>query len=386
MKPKHPLIVALTVLVSLLIGGVSLLQLLRTEVVLVDGGVEEKIVTFSKNIKGVIKEQSLALRPLDEVYPPEETQLSEGLRIVIKRFKPIVVRVGDREIEVYERHLTAKEVLRRAGVMLGGQDQLSVSLDRVIKSGEVISVNKEEKTIITVDKELPFENKTVSNKDLDPGERRIEQFGSMGVSRESYEITRIGTQEIARVLIKTEVIAEPIHQIMQVGPAYKKPAVTTQTASTLVNTQKTAAQTSATVPNTNQTSSLSGSNSAAMATSNQLLTSRSKNFAYKNSYVMIATAYDLSYASTGKLPGQRDYGITASGTKARVGAVAVDPTVIPLGTKLYIEYADGTGGYGYATAEDTGSAIKGYRIDLFFNTYQECMEFGRRRVIVYVLE
>lgn len=380
MKPKHPLIVALTVIISLLIGGVSLLQLLRTEVVLVDGDEEAKIVTFSRNIKGVLKEQSLALRPLDEVYPPEETQLSEGLRIVVKRFRPIVVRVGEREIEVYEKHLTAKEVLRRAGVMLGGQDQLSVSLDRVIKSGEVISVNREEKSLVTVDKELPFENKTVVNQDLDPGERRIEQFGSMGVSRESYEVTRLGTQELGRVLVKTEVVSEPIAQIMQIGPATKKPKITIQTASVQTQAQTVSARSSS-----NQVASNTNS-SAAMATSNQLMTSRSKDFAYKNSYVMIATAYDLSYASTGKLPGQPDYGITASGTKARVGAVAVDPKVIPLGTKLYIEYADGTGGYGYATAEDTGSAIKGYRVDLFFNTYQECIEFGRRRVIVYVLE
>lgn len=130
----------------------------------------------------------------------------------------------------------------------------------------------------------------------------------------------------------------------------------------------------------------SAAGSGTQSSSGQMLTTRSKNFSYKNSYVMIATAYDLSYASTGKLPGMDGYGITKSGTKAKVGTVAVDPTVIPLGTKLYIEYADGTGAYGYATAEDTGSAIKGYRVDLFFNTYQECIEFGRRRVVVYILE
>jgi uncharacterized protein YabE (DUF348 family)/3D (Asp-Asp-Asp) domain-containing protein len=386
MKPKHPLTIVLTVVVSLLIGGISIMQLLRTEVVLVDGGKEEKIVTFSNNIESFIKEQSLALRPLDEVYPSEETHLSEGLRIVIKRFKPILVRVGDKEIEVYERHLTAKDVLRRAGVMIGVNDQLSVSLDRMIKSGEVISVNKEEKSVVTVDREVPFKNNTLPNKDLDPGERRIEQFGAMGTNREFYEITRLGNREVARVLVKTEVVAAPIDQIMYVGPAYKPPKVTT-TTQVAQNNGTTGAKFTAMSPRS--ATAAGGKNTAnanAMATSSQLMTTRSKDFAYKNSYVMIATAYDLSYASTGKLPGMKDYGITASGTKARVGAVAVDPKVIPLGTKLYIEYADGTGGYGYATAEDTGSAIKGYRVDLFFNTYQECIEFGRRRVIVYVIE
>ena len=74
------------------------------------------------------------------------------------------------------------------------------------------------------------------------------------------------------------------------------------------------------------------------------------------------------------------------GTRARVGAVAVDPRVIPLGSKLYIESMDGFASYGYATAEDTGGAIKGNRIDLFYSTSSQARNFGRRNVKVYVLD
>src|SRR5699024_2317005 len=95
---------------------------------------------------------------------------------------------------------------------------------------------------------------------------------------------------------------------------------------------------------------------------------------------MTATAYDLSFQSTGKRPGDKSYGITASGTKAKVGTVAVDPNVIPLGTRLYVD------GYGFCVAEDTGGAIKGNRIDLFFNSTSEARNFGRRQVKVYILE
>lgn len=70
---------------------------------------------------------------------------------------------------------------------------------------------------------------------------------------------------------------------------------------------------------------------------------------------------------------------TASGMKAEYGVVAVDPRVIALGTRLFIE------GYGYAIAGDTGGAIKGKRIDLCFGTYEECVKFGRRKVMVYIL-
>ncbi len=71
---------------------------------------------------------------------------------------------------------------------------------------------------------------------------------------------------------------------------------------------------------------------------------------------------------------------TASGTEVSVGLVAVDPSVIPLGTRLYVE------GYGYAYAADTGGAIKGDRIDLFFDSEWQCEQWGRRTVKVYILE
>lgn len=73
-------------------------------------------------------------------------------------------------------------------------------------------------------------------------------------------------------------------------------------------------------------------------------------------------------------------GTTASGLAAKVGRVAVDPKVIPLGSELYIS------GYGYCVAADTGGAVKGNIVDLYFNTYSECINFGRRNVTVYLIK
>lgn len=93
------------------------------------------------------------------------------------------------------------------------------------------------------------------------------------------------------------------------------------------------------------------------------------------------TAYTAGYESTGKTPLSPAYGITFSGSKAREGrTVAVDPSVIPLGTRVYIE------GVGIRTAEDTGGAIKGARIDVFMNDVKEARTFGvKKNVKVYVL-
>lgn len=71
---------------------------------------------------------------------------------------------------------------------------------------------------------------------------------------------------------------------------------------------------------------------------------------------------------------------TASGTPVRHGVIAVDPSFIPLGTRVYIP------GYGEAIAEDTGGAIKGRIIDLAFDTYEEVIAFGRQELDIYILE
>lgn len=92
-------------------------------------------------------------------------------------------------------------------------------------------------------------------------------------------------------------------------------------------------------------------------------------------------AYTLEMEATAYLPTDGNgEGITATGIPATWGIVAVDPDIIPLGTRLYIP------GYGEAIAADTGGAIRGYTIDLCVESYSEAMQFGRRNVTVYVLE
>lgn len=92
---------------------------------------------------------------------------------------------------------------------------------------------------------------------------------------------------------------------------------------------------------------------------------------YRKVLMMEASAYS-AYD-----PGNTHY--TANGNLLKKGYVSVDPRVIPLGTKLYVE------GYGYAVADDTGGAIVGHRIDLAMDSYDDAIQFGRRSVKVYIL-
>lgn len=93
------------------------------------------------------------------------------------------------------------------------------------------------------------------------------------------------------------------------------------------------------------------------------------------------TAYTAGFESTGKRPGHPEYGITYSGSKAQEGrTIAVDPAAIPLGSTVYIN------GVGMRTAEDTGSAIRGSRIDVFINNLVQARNFGvKPNVKVFVL-
>ena len=87
-----------------------------------------------------------------------------------------------------------------------------------------------------------------------------------------------------------------------------------------------------------------------------------------------ATAYSPRVCETDATPW-----ITATGRRSGFGIVAVDPKVIPLGTKLYVE------GYGYGVAGDTGGVIKGHKIDLFFYDTHQAYWWGRRQVKVYII-
>ena len=103
--------------------------------------------------------------------------------------------------------------------------------------------------------------------------------------------------------------------------------------------------------------------------------------------ITLPTGEVLTYTGTMqvKATAYAVHGTTATGTRSRVGAIAVDPKVIPYGTRMFIVSEDGQYIYGIATAEDCGGLIKGKRIDLFYETMPECVQFGIRDCDVFFL-
>jgi 3D (Asp-Asp-Asp) domain-containing protein len=171
----------------------------------------------------------------------------------------------------------------------------------------------------TLEELIDYEVQRQYMAELPAGSSRVAQEGKPGVERQYWQITFLNEVEVSRQLVDREVLEEPVAQVLAYGAA--------------------------------TTVSRSG-----------------ENLRYTRSASMRASAYTHT--------GNR----TATGVLPYYGVVSVDPSVIPLGAKMYVE------GYGYATALDKGKAIKGDRIDLFFNTRKEALDWGLRRVTVYFIE
>ena len=111
---------------------------------------------------------------------------------------------------------------------------------------------------------------------------------------------------------------------------------------------------------------------------------------YKSVMQVKATAYCLCKKCCGKSPDNPRYGYTASGLRILPGTgmkvIAVDTSVVPLGTNVYVEGLYGAGNYGYAVAADTGSAIKNMKIDLYMDTHEQALSWGVKTVNLYILD
>ena len=111
---------------------------------------------------------------------------------------------------------------------------------------------------------------------------------------------------------------------------------------------------------------------------------------YKSVMQVKATAYRLCKKCCGKSPDNPRYGYTASGLRIVPGTgmkvIAVDTSVVPLGTNVYVEGLYGAGNYGYAVAADTGSAIKNMKIDLYMDTHEQALSWGVKTVNLYILD
>ena len=303
--------------------------------------------SFATDPAEVLSEAGFELNP-EDIYT---TEFGSGKsEITIKRLQTITIIVGDSQMTMQTHGETVSSLLARAGIVLTDDDAISARLSSMTFDGMVLTISRTEQIVETHEAEIPYEVVYCYAPNLAQGQQVMLTKGVNGVAERTSNVLYIDGNEISRTTLEEKVITEPVNEVIAIG--------TKVGAAAPVN------------PDAMLGKPIIGDG--------YIVTPQGQVLTYSNSDVFLATAYNNTD------PGCTIY--TYIGTLCRVGAIAVDPKVIPLGTKMYIVSNDGKYIYGEAVAEDTGSSIKGNRIDLYFDTVPECLIFGMRNCTVYFLK
>ncbi len=289
------------------------------DVTLNNDGEISAVKTPGGTVADLLAREGITVRLQDEITPSLITPLSDGLEVTVLRAVPVRVQVDGREWEALTTAQSVGRVLTDAGVELNAHDLVVPGRRAPVTAGMEVGVVRVTVALDEREKNLPYGVERRPAYDMLKGETRLLVQGRPGLVRETWRVTYHDGQELDRRLEKSEVVAKPQNQVLLVG----------------------------------------------------MLTTATRG-AQELRFREMIRAEATAYTYTGRN--------TATGLAPGPGTVAVDPRVIPLGSRLYID------GYGPGRAMDVGRSIKGNRVDVFFPTRQEAVQWGRRTVDVFILE
>ena len=223
---------------------------------------------------------------------------------------------------------TVADALNKAEVSIGNLDRVSYKVKTPIKEGMLIKVDRVAYEEYTVNEVIPFDVNYINDKNLASGDTSVITAGINGQKKCTYSIVYENGKEVGRTLLSSTVTRKATTAVIRRGSAEEGGYITLADGTVRRYTKVMRIQ---------------------------------------------ATAYNSANTSN----------ITASGTAPKWGTVAVDRRVIPLGTEIFVTSLNGAWSYGVGLCEDTG--VIGQRVDLYMNSLEECYQFGRRDVYVYIL-
>ena len=287
-----------------------------------------------------LEENEIELGEHDTINKNVDEEILENDALIIRKGRQIELSVDGTVEFAITTKATVGDALVELGIVLSDDDVVTPALDEMISDGISIVIDRYTTETVTETESIAFETKKVNTSSLKLGKTKVVTQGENGVREITYTVKKKNGEVVSKERVSEKVTKKPVTKVVHVG---------TKKSST-------------------KSSISSGGGKKA-------------GFSYSKKFTVTATAYSKSLSENG------GNAKTAYGLTPQVGVVAVDPKVIPLGTKLYIESSDGgkSWTYGYCIAGDTGGAIKGNKIDLCFNTNKECIQFGRRSATVYIL-
>lgn len=341
LSPRKLLISGVAITLMIVVTFVTLIAAAKWDVTLNDNGNIISISTTKSTVGAMLAQEGIVLADDDYVVPSLDTPISEAREVTIRRAFDIVVCDANGEKVLKTARPTVGEALLACGIIFDENDEIMPSVDTQTVENMKISIARIEVCEVSEEQEINYEIIEEASDKLQKGAKKLVTSGKNGLANVKYRIVMRDGAEHSREEISREILQEPINKIVAVGTK---------------------------------------ENAVAVAK----LASRGGSVSGKSvSKVIIcrATAYDGSYETLGKTNPK-----TCLGRTPTVGTVAVDPRVIPLGTRMYIETVDGSYVYGECFAGDTGGAIKGNRVDLFMASRAQALSFGSRQVRVYILD
>lgn len=318
-SPKAKIVVGALVIIGL---ATTVMTMRKTAIVNIDGK-EQAIITYKGTVKGALHDNNIEIGPKDKIQPAMDSQMKNNEKIVIHRAVNVEVAVDGKTKNVQSAENTIADMLKVEGIALDEEDKIQPTEDAQLKDKMKITVTRVDSKEIKEVKTLDYETVIKNDENLDKSVSKTVQAGKTGDKQITYKVVYEDGKEVSRKVVAEKVTNKPVNKIVVKG---------------------------------------SGTSVAL---------SRGDSVLYKKKLNMSATAYSGgTYTASGARTARN-----ASGWST----IAVDPNVIPLGTKVYIP------GYGLAIAQDTGTAIKNNKIDLFMNSYRDSCNWGLRPVEVYII-
>lgn len=332
---------AICMAVVCLIGGLTGTAFAQTTYVITDGDQTTVYATYRSDPKEILTEAGLILENGD-YYTTEETE--SGLpEIRIQRIQYIHIDYCGNPIEAESYGETVAELLSRNGIQAYGDYSVSVALDTMTFDGMQITVVCNSEETQTYNVELPFTTTYGYDDTLAEGEEIIITAGVPGKATRTDSVIFKNFQEVSRTCLSETVLQQPVNQYVLKGTG----------------------------------KNVGGIRTKPIIGDGFIVTPEGEVLTFTHSEQFLASAYNMADEGCDE--------ITATGTTVHTGTVAVDPSVIPYFTEMYIVSNDGVYVYGLSRAEDCGGAIQGKRLDLYFHSVAECFQFGLRDCTVYFL-
>lgn len=312
----------------------------------------KQLKTRKLTVGEFLNENQILIEENDVISKDVDDEISDNDVLIIREGRLVELSADGKMEIVTVTKPTVGEAIKELGIELSETDRVTPDKNEPVTENISIAVDRYV-TEYTVETEaVEFDTKRVEDSSLEKGKTRIIESGKKGKKEVKYSLLKKNGEVISKEVVSETIIEKPVTRVVKVGTKKK------------VNFTKSASKSTA------------GNNSKNSTGENTI-----HGYNYSKKLTVTATAYDTSLKENG------GFSKTAMGLTPGYGIVAVDPRIIPLGTKLYIESPDGgkSWSYGYCVAGDTGGAIKGNRVDLCFETNRECIKFGRRSATVYIL-